>query len=205
MGSRSRWFVGVLVACACHSSDGAATEGTETGSSGAQADEAPVIYDVGDLASTAYLMLMWTSLNELPLQLVADIELVSDGGGLRSLQPLAVDVGSTSAPRTPVGPPWIPEQSTFMSGGSLDAAFMDVTLPGTANPWNGDPLVADLGFYYTPHGGQRCDCGVGSGNGVVSNLTVGFELQFVVMHIDDADERPSLADVEACMNDASNC
>lgn len=201
-----KWLVVVLVACACNSSGGGGGEtGSDTGSSETHNDDAPVIYDVGDHASSSYLMVVWTSLNELPLQLVADIELVTEGGGLRSLQPLALDVGSTSAPRTPVGPPWIPDQTMFMSGDSVTADFMGVTLPGAANPWNGDPLATDLELLYTPHGGQRCDCGVGSGNGVVSNLTVSFGFEFAVMHLDDADERPTLDDVDACMNDASSC
>ena len=207
MSSRSRWLVVVLGVCACHSSNGGGGEtGSHTGSSDTQADDAPVIYDVGDNASSSYLMVVWTSLNELPLQLVADIELVSEGGGLRSLQPLALDVGSTSAPRTPIGPPWIPSTTMFESGGSVTASFADVTLPGAANPWNGDPLVADLlELEYTPHGGQRCNCGYGSGNGVVSNLTVPLGFSFVLMHLADADERPTLDDVRACADEAPSC
>jgi hypothetical protein len=82
-----------------------------------------------------------------PLQFLADITFVenTDGSGgtiSMTLQPLSLDVGSTTTPRQPVGDPLAIEETPVMADGSF---FIDIQTPfmapGEANPITGSPIA----------------------------------------------------------------
>jgi hypothetical protein len=60
-----------------------------------------------------------------------------------SLQPLALEVQSTTSPRTPVGDP-IPLEARVDPEGGFSAALPDLMIVGTANPITGGDLAAAM-------------------------------------------------------------
>jgi hypothetical protein len=201
------WLAGVVVALAmaCKDDGDASTDGGTSSTAADMPADDGVLYDVGAGANTDYLVVLWTPFNELPLQFVADIA-IEVNGGVHSLQPLALDLGSTSEPRTPAGPPWVPTTTQFNVGSDVTARFDEIVVPAEANPWNGEPYALEyFTLLYTPHPGNRCSCGLGLGEGVVANLHVGFEGAIAVMGLADPDERPTMAEITECTDAAENC
>jgi hypothetical protein len=82
-----------------------------------------------------------------PLQFRAYVDAEADASGGSTLevllQPLALDVQSTNAPRTPVGDP-IPMVIGVDANGDFGGELPDILIPGAANPITGSEIGASV-------------------------------------------------------------
>lgn len=89
-----------------------------------------------------------------PLQWLANVEHTSGPDGDQvtiELQSLSLDVGSTNAPRLPVGDP-IVLQAGLREDGTFGIETPQIDVPGAANPITGSDLSASLVIQGTAYG-----------------------------------------------------
>ncbi|MFO0631493.1 MAG: hypothetical protein U0168_01445 [Nannocystaceae bacterium] len=136
------------------------TSGTTGAVDGSSSSDGGMRYDLGNDGDTRYLLALSTPLDPtLPLQFIADIT-VTDGVLAVSLQPLSLDIGSTDAPREPVGP--VLQGGVDFMTPAFSAAFDPFELPAQADPVEGTArsgmltLVGSLA-------GAGAPCGTGMG------------------------------------------
>jgi hypothetical protein len=101
--------------------------------------DAEPIEVVGDINGRFYLGLAPSVAPTLPLQFIVTNEMIPhpDGTATASFELVAL-----SSDRLPVADPIVLEGVTVDLAGLFVAEFVDVELPGTANPISGSPLVA---------------------------------------------------------------
>lgn len=122
------------------SASASATQGGSTGDSADSSGGAMtsgVRYDVGGVGGMGgYLLSIATPEDPtLPLQFIAQLDVV-DGVLTASLQPLSLDVGSTSGPREPLGEPVEGEIIGFMTP-AFTVRFDPFVVPAAADPMLG--------------------------------------------------------------------
>ncbi len=104
---------------------------------------------IADVNGTFLLALEATIAPGLPLQFLTTVKFTEDaagGGGTLDLdlQPLALDLGSTTSPRTPVGDPIVAHGVPVAADGSWVADLGTVAVPGAANPLTGSDISANV-------------------------------------------------------------
>jgi hypothetical protein len=93
-----------------------------------------VKYDIGLDENTTYLLALSTPLDpQLPFQFLGEI-VVDDATLTIRLRPLALEIGSTTAPRQPVGDDLVAD--VMFVTPAFSATFDAITIPGAANPVN---------------------------------------------------------------------
>lgn len=90
-----------------------------------------------------WLLALDTGSPGLPFQFVVFVAQTSPGVWDMTFQPLALDVGSTTTPRFPVGEPRLYQGAEFSEGAPLQFYTGSLTIPGEANPVNGTPVTLD--------------------------------------------------------------
>src|SRR5688572_23022052 len=104
-----------------------------------------------------WLMAVSTPLDpSLPFQFLVDATEPEPGLWTLSLQPLSLDIGSTTTPRQPAGSPFVYSGVTI--GGDLPFMLYTgpITIPGAANPISGTDVTIDAGFNGAALGDPYC-------------------------------------------------
>jgi hypothetical protein len=102
---------------------------------------------VADITGTHLFAISAVISPATPLQFIATVQATTtaDGGTMTiDFQPLALDVGSTTMPRTPVGDPLTLPTATIEGDGCFGVNLGEVMVTGAANPITGADIVAAL-------------------------------------------------------------
>jgi hypothetical protein len=102
---------------------------------------------VADITGTHLFAISAVISPTTPLQFIATVQATttSDGGTMTiDFQPLALDVGSTTTPRTPVGEPLRLPATPIDADGCFAVDLGETMVTGMANPITGADIVATL-------------------------------------------------------------
>ncbi|MCA9656616.1 MAG: hypothetical protein H6712_05555 [Myxococcales bacterium] len=142
--------------------------------------------DPGEVVST--LLAIDTAIAPgLPFQAIVVVVRGPTGVTL-TLQWLSLDVGSTTAPREPIGEPLVFPDLLVDEGGGFSWATGELLIPGQANPITGSDVVIDVVAEVVPEGAPYC--GRVSGD-VLSPIQASLDGSTLAMtQIDDPSELP---------------
>ncbi|HEY8378384.1 MAG TPA: hypothetical protein VIK91_17930 [Nannocystis sp.] len=103
--------------------------------------------ELPDISGTFLVAVSTNILADLPMQFIATNTMTTDPDGKvtldASLQPLALDPGKVTTPRTPIGDP-LPYTGLPIVDGKFEIDAGTIMLPGMANPITGGDIVATL-------------------------------------------------------------
>lgn len=125
------------------SSDGGSSDsGSSSGGMGSSSSGEAVLPDI----SGSHLLVISTTLApDLPLQYDVTVVQTANGGGALldiSMQPLTLDVGSTTTPRLPLGAPLVFDDVAVAADGTFSIDVGQLDIDGLTNPVTGSDATA---------------------------------------------------------------
>ncbi|MBK6919525.1 MAG: hypothetical protein IPH07_19180 [Deltaproteobacteria bacterium] len=124
------------------SDSGSSDTGSSSGGMGSSSSGEAVLPDI----SGSHLLVISTTLApDLPLQYDVTVVQTANGGGALldiSMQPLTLDVGSTTTPRLPLGAPLVFDDVAVAADGSFSIDVGQLDIDGLTNPVTGSDATA---------------------------------------------------------------
>ncbi len=124
------------------SDSGSSDSGSSSGGVGSSSSGEAVLPDI----SGSHLLVISTTLApDLPLQYDVTVVQTANGGGALldiSMQPLTLDVGSTTTPRLPLGAPLVFDDVAVAADGSFSIDVGQLDIDGLTNPVTGSDATA---------------------------------------------------------------
>ena len=109
-----------------------------------------------DIEDGWWLLALDTGSPGLPFQFSVYVMQTSPGVWDLTFQSLALEVGSTTSPRTPIGDPHVYHGVELSDDVPLQMYTGMITIPGEANPINGTPVTLDALLHGSEVGDPYC-------------------------------------------------